>query len=203
MHSLERTSLATLSGAPRKKLGHRVGFARTCSVLLLCLSGATMAVPVLDYEAPEDERGAPPPIRTFDSDADAAKYVQRKWRGRKIRKLLKMFPSLEQLKEMYLDPKARAAGAADSKWYTAQALKAREHVRLSADIEENCNHAWQCVIEASRHWVAVTAAGVAVAEGPWVATKVASEVAELEVVLVVAPAAGSAEALVKEAAAAG
>ena len=122
------------------------------------MAAATVAPPVLDYEAPAGE-----PM--FDSLEAAAKYIQRRYRGRKIRKLLAMFPSLEQLREIYLDPKARMAGAADSKWYTSQALKAREHVRLSAEVDENCNTAYDAIMEASRHWAETEAVEAALKQG--------------------------------------
>ena len=57
------------------------------------------------------------------------------------------------------------AGAADSKWYTSQALKAREHVRLSAEVDENCNTAYDAIMEASRHWAETEAVEAALKQG--------------------------------------
>ena len=101
----------------------------------------------------------------FADDEAAAKYVQRKWRGRHLRKLLRSFPSLDELKGMYMDAKAVAAGAANSKWYTSVALQAREHVRMSDEVANACEVAWMGVMSAARHSAAAGARETAAGDG--------------------------------------
>ena len=107
-----------------------------------------------------------PPVRFFGDDSECAKYIQRKWRSRKLRRLLASFPSVEQLRSLYMDKKAEAAGAAGSKWYTGLALAAREHVRMSEEVSQCCERAWQAVMECTRIWAAAEARKKAAAEGP-------------------------------------
>ena len=93
------------------------------------MSAASLVPPTLDLDVPGGDSDVPP--ITFESEESAARYLQRKWRSREVRKLLASFPSIEQLKSIYLDKKAQAAGAAGSRWYSSFALAAREHVRMS------------------------------------------------------------------------
>lgn len=107
-----------------------------------------------------------PLVRFFEDDSECAKYIQRKWKSRKLRRLLASFPSVEQLRSLYMDKKAEAAGAAGSKWYTGLALAAREHVRMSEEVSQCCERAWQAVMECSRIWAAAEARKKAAADGP-------------------------------------
>ena len=77
-----------------------------------------------------------------------------------MRKMLAKFPSLEQLKAIYMDEKAIAAGASGSKWYTALALAAREHVRMSDEVAEACQLAWVSVMQAAHHQAGSDESGV-------------------------------------------
>ena len=113
--------------------------------------------------APTVQEAASDPTFRFTTDEAAVKYIQRKWKGRHLRRMLARFPSIDQLKSMYLDPKAQAAGAATSKWYTGLALAAREHVRLSDEVNDCCREAWIAINEAARHWAGERAREVGLA----------------------------------------
>ena len=114
--------------------------------------------PVLDYEGSNEEalqEEPPKPPRVLPENPthdECVKYIQRKWKSRKFRKMFANFPSLEQLRSIYLDPKAEAAGAAGSKWYTSLALAAREHVRMSDEVKLCVNQAWVAINQAAMKW---------------------------------------------------
>ena len=114
-----------------------------------------------DSPADADEEAKP----FFENDEAAAIFIQRKYKSRNARKLLALFPSLQQLKDVYLDEKAKAAGAADSKWYTSQALKAREFIRRSEEVQQLCEEAWQAVMNSSRQAAYDSAFAKAMTEG--------------------------------------
>ena len=124
---------------------------------------ALATTPVLDYEGSSEEAPAaaktaqepqkPPRVLPENpSHDDCVKYIQRKWKSRKFRKMFASFPSLEQLRSIYIDPKAEAAGAAGSKWYTSLALTAREHVRNSDEVKRCVQEAWVSIKQAALHW---------------------------------------------------
>ena len=52
------------------------------------------------------------------------------------------WPSVCQLKEAFLDEKAKAAGAEDCIWYTAEMLLARERLRSDLRVVAATRHAW-------------------------------------------------------------
>lgn len=110
---------------------------------------AAASAPVLDYQLGDagDASCAKPPrlLPENPTHDDCVKYIQRKWKSRKFRKMFANFPSLEQLRAIYLDPKAEAAGAAGSKWYTSLALAAREHVRMSEEVSQCVKKAWDAI----------------------------------------------------------
>ena len=89
------------------------------------------------------------PIIVFSSLPDpvqaAASYVQKKWRSRKTRKLLAMFPSMRQLESMYIDEAALAAGAGDNPLYSSRALKTRELIYHTPEVQAGLTFAWRAV----------------------------------------------------------
>jgi hypothetical protein len=66
------------------------------------MASSSVEPPVLDFQGGDSEA-----TRIFGSDEEAARYIQRKYRGRNMRKILALFPSLDQLKDIYLDEKAK------------------------------------------------------------------------------------------------
>ena len=83
-----------------------------------------------------------------DARASAALKIQRSQRSSKS---LFKFPSVAELKSLYIDSKALEAGAEGSKWYSSLALAAREHVRLSPEVQDACQAAWVGIMQAARH----------------------------------------------------
>ena len=98
-----------------------------------------MADDVAAYEQAEQRRVA-----------RAVKTIQEWWRvGRhkpKKKKNTFRWPTLFELKAMYLDPDAVAAGAEDSEMYSDEALKEREKLRSSPEVLEALEVAWAALV---------------------------------------------------------
>ena len=77
----------------------------------------------------------------------AASVIQRCWKGRKARKLWR--GAVDKLRSAFIDPRAQAAGAEDSPWYTDAALAARDALREDKAVGNALDDAWRAVAEAS------------------------------------------------------
>ena len=86
------------------------------------------------------------------TDEEIAEYkravaiLQKAIRGRKLRQL---WPNMEQLRARYLDPKALAAGASDSPWYSNFALACREGLRYAPQVVRGLNDTWNTLTAAA------------------------------------------------------
>ena len=117
--------------------------------------------------------GSPPSPRAMFSDkepvderideVEAARYrraveiLQKATRSRKLRAL---WPNMEKLRSMYIDPSAAAAGAASNPLYSNVALAIRESLRVAPAVRHALNHAWRSLTTASGTWDAPTAPDV-------------------------------------------
>ena len=87
-----------------------------------------------------------------EDEAEAAEYrraitiVQRALRSRKLRNL---WPNMEQLRAKFLDPKAIAAGAASSPWYSNFGLAIREGLRYAPEVVQALQSAWKTITTAT------------------------------------------------------
>lgn len=77
----------------------------------------------------------------------AAKTVQHAWRNRgKPKANTFRWPTIFELKAMYLDEDALAAGAEGSELYTDEALKAREKLRRDPAVVAALEKAWAALV---------------------------------------------------------
>ena len=95
----------------------------------------------------------------------AARVIQRMYKSRKARALLKLFPDLDELRNIYIDEKAAAAGADKSELYTPTALRQRETLRRSEEVADFCEEAWVGIMQAATHWASQKAHEQAIADG--------------------------------------
>ena len=77
---------------------------------------------------------------------EAATLVAQCWRNRAKRRLLRMIPDVATLKDHFLDPDAKAAGAEGSVLYTSGALKARELLRHAPPVKAALSQAWAALV---------------------------------------------------------
>ena len=94
----------------------------------------------------------PPAPSTNEARQRAAITIQRAWRDRgkpkkkKKKKNSVRWPTIFELKEMYLDREAMAAGAADSEMYTDAAIKEREKLRRHPAVVAALEDAWAALV---------------------------------------------------------
>jgi hypothetical protein len=124
---------------------------------LLNFLGGPSAAPFSPVSAPAWAAPAPsplPPLPRFTKKAPevdpererAAMILQRLWRTRKFRM---MWPSLEKLREAFMDQRALAAGAAGNAFYSNTALAIREALRHAPEVSEATQVAWEACTEAA------------------------------------------------------
>ena len=94
----------------------------------------------------------PPAPSTNEARLRAAITIQRAWRDRgkpkkkKKKKNSVRWPTIFELKAMYLDEDALAAGAEGSELYTDEALKAREKLRRDPAVVAALEKAWAALV---------------------------------------------------------
>ena len=125
--------------------------AQVFTTLHFCVSFSSASAPAMDSdEEPADAR---------IDEVEAARYrraveiLQRATRSRKLRAL---WPNMEKLRSMYIDPSAAAAGAASNPLYSNVALAIRESLRVAPAVRHALNHAWRSLTTASGTWDAPT-----------------------------------------------
>ena len=91
-------------------------------------------------------------LPTPEEQDAACRLLQRFFRSRKAKRAFEMLTSketIQRLKDMFLDPKALAAGAADSELYTIGMLSARDALRTDPLVIAALDDAWSAATAAA------------------------------------------------------